>query len=79
MCRRQSVVMVLDDVKVLDQQVAAARRITKKRPDLLERHLIDLAPLDVVLGFASTATGMAEAFDLHVGLRARHGLTHLRQ
>ena len=45
MARVQAAVAVLDQVQVLDQQVARARPVAEQRPDLLERRRVDLPAL----------------------------------
>jgi hypothetical protein len=42
---REVAVLILDEMQVLDQQIAAARTVQQQVPDFLERLRIDLAAL----------------------------------
>ena len=68
--------MILNQMKMLDQQIAAARCVAQQRAYFVPRRLIYLAPFGAVFGFAATATWMTEAFDFRAGLR--HRLMRLR-
>src|SRR6185369_1731227 len=53
-------VLVLDQMQVLDQQVAAARKIAEQLLDLICGGRIDLAPLRRRLGAPAALAGMIE-------------------
>src|SRR5262245_22883528 len=54
---RKMPVAVLDQVQMLDQQVAPARALTKQRPHLLEGTRVDLTALGGTARAAGTAIG----------------------
>ena len=57
---RQVAVRILDQMQVLNQQVAVAWAVAEQRPDLRERAIIDLAPLRAVTAAPSAFSGVWE-------------------
>ena len=57
--RGDAVPGVLDQVQVLDEEVAVARPIAQQVANLVERGRIDLPPLGLAAGRATAGAGMA--------------------
>ncbi len=64
MRRRDLVIRVLDQVQMLDQQIAPPRQVAEQQFDLVGRGRIDLAPLRRRLGPLPSRTGVLEGADL---------------
>jgi hypothetical protein len=58
------VIFVLDEVQILDQEVAAARPVSQQKSKLLRRYWIDLAPLGGRFGPLPSFARMFEWADL---------------
>ena len=56
---RDAVPAVLNQVQVLDEEVAVARAIAEQGTDLVVRGRVHLSPLGVAAGFAPSGAGMA--------------------
>jgi hypothetical protein len=72
--RREVAVAVLDQVQILDQQIAPARHFPQEFLDFLDSVGLDLAPLGNGSSGPPAGTGMARGT-----MVVRHGLIHLDQ
>src|SRR5207302_10559861 len=66
---RQLAVMVLDQVEVLDQEVAPARPVAEQRLDLGQRRRLDLAALRVADRLAPSGARMQAGLRLNASVR----------
>ncbi len=64
MCGRDLAILVLDQMQVLDQEIAAARTITEQHFDFMRRRRIDLTALWRCLRALTPLTGVIEFADL---------------